>query len=246
MNAGQAARSFYAKICALIILTYVVLMCIVGFISLPTIDGLRTGLAVGMMFGIPAGLLLGGVPAILYYYHRKAFQGKVKHEDDITTHPSRTVDVDLPINEVFSLIEISLPLLTLPPNAPGVGLFGKVNWQLHQTSANRDKGVLITWLRRRWNFYNTSRITIHLERIDDNTTRVNIRSEPQWSFFVFDYGLNMHNVVMLAQHIREQAHLKTAASHLQEKSFDTDKPLVERSTEDTVSTLSIFKQHNIK
>jgi hypothetical protein len=174
-----------------------------------------------MMFGIPAGLLLGGVPAVLYYYHRKAFQGKVKHEDDITTHPSRTVDVDLPMNQVFDLIETSLPLLTLPPNAPGVALFGKMNWRLHQTSTNRDKGVLITWLRRRWNWYNTSRITIHLERIDDNTTRVNIRSQPQWSFFVFDYGLNMHNVVMLAQHIREQAHLKTAASHLQEKSLDT-------------------------
>ena len=97
MNAGQAARSVYAKICALIILTYVMLMCIVGFINWPTISGLRIGLMVGLMFGIPAGLLLGGVPAILYYFHRRAFQGKVKYADDLTTHPTRTIDVDLPL-----------------------------------------------------------------------------------------------------------------------------------------------------
>jgi hypothetical protein len=210
MNAGQAARSVYAKICALIILTYVVLMCLVGFITSPTIGGLRIGLMAGLMFGIPAGLLLGGVPAILYYFHRRAFQGKVKYADDFTTHPTRTIDVDLPMQAAFDLVQEALPLLTIPPNTPeGSALFGKLNWRLNNTAANRDKGVILTWLRRRWNLYDTSRITVNLEQLDTHTTRIIIRSQPQWAFMIFDYGLNLHNVALLATYIREQASLKT-------------------------------------
>ena len=208
MNAGQSARAIYAKTCALIILSYALIMCIVGFIDLGSITGLRQGLMLALVFSIPAALLLGGVPAILFYFHRRAFQGKVKNENDITSHPTRIVELDLPYQATFDLVMDSLLLLTLPPDVPGgIAPFGKMDWELDKTAAHRERGVILTRLRRRWNFYNTSRITIRLKTLDANTTQVHMQSQPNSPFLLFDYGLNLHNVTMMAQHLREEAYM---------------------------------------
>jgi hypothetical protein len=163
----------------------------------------------------------------MYYLHHRSFRDKIKVGEEASTHAARILELDVAYDEAFDLVQQALPLLTIPPEKVGAGvLFGEKRLRLNKTAANRYRGVLLTWLRRRWRFYDTSRVTIHLEAIDAATTRISIFSQPALPFMIFDYGLNLHNVNVLAHHLREQAHLRQVESRLvtSDTSADVEEP----------------------
>lgn len=67
-----------------------------------------------------------------------------------------------------------------------------------------------------------SQIRVRLQRLDNNTTALNIQSEGSWFGKDYDMGRNLHYVQQLARCIRKNSQYASAVDHLAERQIDLD------------------------
>lgn len=165
-------------------------------------------------FTLIAGLL---TLALQQYRQKAAFASKQKSTDDMASHQSRTIEIDLPFEQAFDSAGEALHNLdgeAIP--ATFTGIPGKQILKIHKE--NRDIGRIEAGLRAKTagiqDFIDFSRIEIQLQRINENTTRLQIDSRPTNPLEGFDLGRHTHYVNQLALSIRQMSHEALAEARL--------------------------------
>ncbi len=171
------------------------------------ITGIPFGIIFGTLYhfqrGFPASLvsgLLGGIfvgstlSLILGLLHRKSIQNMPynDYEEALDVKHERKLIVPLPYDHVFNLCLDSLTEIKK----------SKIN------KLDRDKGKI----RARAGMTPKTlgdRIRLKVEKIDDEKTRVIVRSEPVSPTTAVDYGKNLENVERITAYLEENGGAKT-------------------------------------
>lgn len=180
-------------------------------------------------FTLLLGLLVYGIQ---HQRHKAAFQHKQKATDNTDVKQSRTVEIDLPLSDAFDLALDALHSLDgeyIPKTL--LGIRSRQILKIHHT--DRDIGHIKAGLRAKTigipDIVDFSRIEIHLQRIDDHTTRLRIDSQPTNPLEVYDMARHTHYVNHLAVYLRRESDLQRASTRLEDEfivddGVDSDSP----------------------
>lgn len=183
-------------------------------VSLTSISGLALGIATGWtLFTLILWLISYGYG---YRQHQQALQGKVKAGEENALDITRTLEIDLSFAESYELTLEALQTLD-GSKMPRKKLPTVQVLQIHEMNAviGRIRAGIRTRTFGITDPYDTSRIEIQLQRVDDQRTLLLIESHSALTAEVLDYGRNLHYVNELAIYIRQAAaarHLDDAAS----------------------------------
>lgn len=197
-------------------------------------------LAASFMSGLT--LILGLITmAIQHQRNKNAFSNKQKTVDDMEVEQSRTIEIDLPFSMAFDIAIEALETLdgeNIPKTLTGIP--SKQAVKIHK--ADSGIGRIEAGLRAKTvgiqDFLDFSRIDIQLQRIDKNTTRLQIESRPSSSLEMYDLGRHTHYVNHLALTIRKVSQDYSAEENLGEKSEDS---ILDSSLENSANRLSDSK-----
>lgn len=170
-------------------------------------------------------LLLGLITySIQYRRHKAAFEEKQKSPDEISPHQSRIIEIDLPFDQAFDLALDALQTLDAEDIPRARVVHSKQHLKIH--TAERDMGRIKAGLRAKTmgiqDIVDFSRIEIQLQRIDGDTTRLRIDSQPTNPLEAFDMGRHTHYVNHLAVTIRKESHYSSATQRLADDSTMPD------------------------
>ena len=158
--------------------------------------------------------------ALLNHFHRRAFKGKSK-DDNTSPRQSKVVEVDLPFHETFDLCQDAIKTIT-GAKLRAMGFTHTIKARVK--TADPDTGTIIGKTRTWWwkipDIYEEMRLTLKLEQVTPEVTRVHINNRPVLPSVVFDWGYGLNNVNVVALYLREQAHLRQAETHLLDSTAD--------------------------
>lgn len=188
-----------------------------------------------------AALIMATLTAVLatisYGYReflqRRAFAaGKKQASDNLEAHQTRTVEIDLPYEAAFDLALDALKTLDNKNIPIPDDILVKMESILPRKQflkvleVNREMGNIRAGLRGKTigipDFWDFSRIDIQLQRIDNNTTRIQIESKNNIPGEIYDLGKNLHYVNEIALFLRRESQQMNAESHLEDESNDSD------------------------
>jgi hypothetical protein len=167
------------------------------------------------------GLGLSGL-SFLYVRHlnKQAFEQKLKMGTEEEVIQTKLVEIDVPRDEAFDLcLEALKTLDNIPiplPDIKGLGFIRAINGisrsrlklRINQTQGHL--GIIEARLRvKSFGFmsdpWDTFIITIKIEAIDADTSRVTIESRPRVPTVVFDFGMDLHFVNQIALFLRQES-----------------------------------------
>ncbi len=199
----------------MVILTFLVMyaqgMLIGGGVAVST-------LVAGGFAGIT--LILGVLAlAIQHHRHQAAFQQKQKAGDQTDVHQARTVEIDVVFEMAFDMAMDALQELD-GIDIPQSKVFIRSKQRLKIHTEDRDTGRIEAGLRAKTigiqDVTDFSKVTIQLQRLDTQTTRLHIESKPANPLEVYDMGRHMHYVNQLALTLRKASQQANATSRLGE------------------------------
>lgn len=188
---------------------------------------------VGATGGLLAASFMGTLTLVLglisygvqYQRHKAALTSKHKSADTIESHQTRTIEIDLPFDTAFATALDALQTLdaqAIPKTTTGIP--SKQSLKIHQ--ANSDIGRIEAGLRAKTfgiqDFYDFSRIQVQLQRLDEQTTGIQIDSAPTSKLETMDLGRNTHYVNSLARTIRLASQELSAEASLVDNIADDD------------------------
>jgi hypothetical protein len=166
------------------------------------------------------------------YLQRRAFAGNKQATATTDAQQTRTIELDMPFDAAFALAQhalhqldgqkVPLPddllirLEALLPRTQHVQLY-KVDAAMGRIEAGLRGRVI--GIRDLTDF---SRLTIQLQRLDEQTTRVHLESRANSVFDLYDLGKNLHYVNELALFLRRESHQQAAIERLH--STATERP----------------------
>lgn len=192
---------------------------------------------VGATGGIMAATFMAGLTAILgfisysiqYQRQKSALASKHKSVDNSASYQTRTIEIDSPFEQAFNIALDALETLdgqAIPRTRTGIPI--KQTLKIHKADA--DMGRIEASLQAKTlgiqDFTSFSTIHIQLQRLDPQTTRLQIDSAPTSSLETLDLGRHTHYVNMLARTIRLASQELSAEANL------TDKAVIESPYED--------------
>lgn len=186
---------------------------------------LHTSLMLTALWGSFTGLLVASGYVSRAYLQQRAFEGKKQTGANADSHQQRTIEIDLPFEAAFDLTLEALKTLdnqAIP--MPESAVFRLRNWlprqqRLHLEKTDQTMGTIRAGLRAKQlgilDVIDFSKLDIQLQRLDAQTTRIHIESQPASVFDAYDMGKNLHYVNHVALYLRrESQHLHTAATRL--------------------------------
>ncbi len=187
---------------------------------------LQTSLMLTAVWGSFTGLLVASGYVSRAYLQRRAFEGKKQAATNITAHQQRTIEIDLPFDAAFDLTLEALKTLDKQPIPTAADpLIQARQWIPRQQilrleKTNREIGSIRAGLRAKQlrivDAIDFSKLDIQLQRLDAQTTRIHIESQPASIFDFYDMGKNLHYVNHLALYLRrESQQMQAAATRLQ-------------------------------
>lgn len=204
-----------------IVFTFIVMYLMFSAVTASAIGGLLAG-----SFMAALTLVLGLISfAIAHQRQKNAFAGKQKSSDNMDVHQTRHIEIDLPLELAYDIALESLETLdgdNIPKTTTGIP--SKQSLKIHK--ADSGMGRIEAGLRAKTagiqDFIDFSRINIQLQRIDSQTTRLEIESRPANPIETHDLGRNTHYVNHLALAIRKASRDYLAEDNLQDNSTGQD------------------------
>lgn len=159
---------------------------------------------------------------------KRAFAGKKQAGTDTSSHQKRTVEIDLLFDEAYdlaldalqSLDDKHMPVADDPLiKVENLGIQRKQRVVIKED--DREMGVIKARFHAgifgRKDPIAFSKTEIRLQRIDTQTTRISIESQPNGIVDEFDMGKNLHYVNHMALYLRSQSQHTQAESRLKLK-----------------------------
>ena len=191
------------------------------------------------------GLGLSGL-SFLYAQrmNKLAFDQKMKSGTEEDVIQSKMIEIDVPRHEAFDLSIEALKMFdNMPyplPDIKGLGLARFMNRMAHARlklklkEAERSSGQIHARLKgKSFGFlsdpWDTFIITVTIEAIDADTSRVTIESRPRVPTVVFDFGMDLHFVNQIALFLRQES--SGQARLVDENSSEFSVPSSERKEE---------------
>jgi hypothetical protein len=199
-----------------------------------------TGLAAATAWGVFTLVLLATGHMVRARRQQKAFKGKKQAQASTDSHQARTVEIDLPRTEAFTLALEALQTLDndIVP-APG-----KIQSTLNRTLAKRqtlhlkqvnpatghiDASLRVT-LAGVTDILDFTRLTVTVEAIDATTSRIHLTGEAT-AIDVHDMGKNAHYVRYLSHYLRRESQQQGAESRLADKATSHQRVSEERDAQ---------------
>ncbi len=203
---------------------------------------------VGATGGLLAGSFMAGLTALLglvsygiqYQRQKSALASKHKSVDDNASHQTRTIEIDTPFKQAFTIALDTLKTLDgqdIPKTRTGIPSKQRLKIRTSDAEIGRIEAGLQAKTLGIQDFTDFSTIHIQLQRLDTHTTRLQIDSAPTSSLETLDLGRHTHYVNLLARNIRLASQELLAEAHL------TDKAVIESIYEDEDS---VSGQSNIE
>lgn len=216
------------------------------FLAVYVVFALSFGAIGGLFFATILGLLTLIMSSIMYgiQYGRmkSAMDSKQKAVDDVETHQTRTIEIDLPFAQAFdTALAILHELHDTEMPMTFTGISSKQMLKIEEQ--NREIGRIRAGLRAKTlgiqDVMTFSKIDIQLQRIDDTTTRLQIESRPTVSWETMDLGRHTHYVNQLAVQIRQSAHQQTVTNRLVEDEGVNDAVHDDNSQDNQIQSIDL-------
>jgi len=191
-------------------ITFFVLMLIFGFLAwyaqLMWI-GFGTTISLSVATGVTVATLLLGLLAYAFqsYRHQNALTHKQKQSEQSSADETRIIEIDLPFEHAYNVAMNILQQLD-SQKIPQANLF-QSNQVLKIHKQDKHMGRIEAGLRAKTigirDVTDFTRITMQLQRLSDNVTRIQIEANTTNPLEAFDMGRHTHYVNFLAKGIRQ-------------------------------------------
>lgn len=167
---------------------------------------------------------------------KRSFNDKKQANQSIDSHQTRTIEIDLPMNQAFDLALDALQTLDKQSVPIADDLLVKLEnilprkQFLNMRHTSRETGHIEAGLKARVmgipEIFDFSRIHIRLEELNATTTRIYIDSKANRMLDMYDLGKNLHYVNQIALYLRRESQQSRAESRLKDAlSDDVDSDL---------------------
>ncbi|GAB5491141.1 MAG: hypothetical protein Phog2KO_13560 [Phototrophicaceae bacterium] len=194
----------------------------------------------GTAGGLLAGSFMAGLTLVLglisfaiqYQRHQSSINSKQKSVDKGSVQQTRTIEIDMPFEEAFTLALEALETLdgeAIPKTITGIPSKQSLKIQKSDLTIGRIEAGLRAKTFGIQDFTSFSRVTVQLQRLDNQTTRLQIDSAPTSQLDTLDFGRHAHYVNTLALYMRQAS----ATQHLEDSArneADTTSHYSEQST----------------
>ena len=204
-----------------IVFIFIVMYLMFASVTASAIGGLLAG-----SFMAALTLVMGLISlAIAHQRQKNAFAQKQKSSDNMDVHQTRHIEIDLPLELAYDIALEALESLdgeNIPKTVTGIP--SKQSLKIHK--ADSGIGRIEAGLRAKTagiqDFFDFSRINIQLQRLDNNSTRLEIESRPANPIETYDLGRNTHYVNHLALAIRKASREQAASNNLVDSNMNFD------------------------
>lgn len=162
------------KVLIIFLVTSIPFGLIMGILSLNPMAGVMAGFS----FGFLMALILG----IINIVATKVIGG----DRDTPVKQEKEIELRMPFNEAYKLCKQSILYI------PG----GKVTYENYVKGIVLGKTGVNIWT---WG----DKITMRIEKIDEETSKVHIQSKPAVATTVVDYGKNLKNIHTMSNYLQQ-------------------------------------------